>query len=52
MDGFRFGMKYLTGIQYELLERLLEVLEGRDKETLHSIIKTFKKPEISGAFKN
>ena len=52
VDGFRFGMKYLTGIQYELLERLLEVLEGRDKETLHSIIKTFKKPEISGAFKN
>ena len=29
----------------ELLEMLLETQEGEDKEILHSIIKTFKKPE-------
>ena len=46
MEGFRLGMKYLTDIQCELLERLLGETEGRDKETLHSIIKTFKKPEM------
>ena len=45
MDGFRLGMKYLTETQCELLERLLEQQEGKDNETLHSIIKTFKKPE-------
>ena len=48
VDGFRLGMKYLTEAQCELLERLLEMLEGKDKEVLHSIIKTFKKPEIKG----
>ena len=46
MDGFTLGTKYLTDIQCALLEKLLVVLEGADKETLHSIIKTFKKPEI------
>ena len=45
MDGFRLGMKYLTETQCELLERLLETQEGETKEILHSIIKTFKKPE-------
>ena len=45
MDGFRLGMKYLTDTQCELLERLLETQEGEAKEILHSIIKTFKKPE-------
>ena len=45
VDGFRLGMKYLTDDQCELLERLLEMSEGKDKEVLHSIIKTFKKPE-------
>lgn len=44
VDGFRFGMRYLTDKQYELLERLLETLEGADKEVLDTIIKTFKKP--------
>ena len=45
VDGFRLGMKYLTDTQCELLERLLETQEGETKEILHSIIKTFKKPE-------
>lgn len=43
VEGFQLGMKYLTNIQCELLERLLGIVEGADKETLHSIIKTFKK---------
>ena len=45
VDGFRHRMKYLSDSQLELLERLLETQEGKDKEVLHSIIKTFKKPE-------
>ncbi|MBE7100160.1 MAG: HTH domain-containing protein [Clostridiales bacterium] len=44
MEGFRLGMKYLTDKQCALLERLLETLEGADKEVLYSIIKTFRKP--------
>ena len=45
VDGFRHRMKYLSDSQLEVLERILETLEGKDKEVLHSIIKTFKKPE-------
>ena len=51
VDGFRHRMKYLNEIQLELLERLLRTLEGKDKEILHSIIKTFKKPEIKSTGK-
>ena len=51
VDGFQMGTKYLTDIQCELLERLLETHEGEDKEVLHSIIKTFKKPEIKSTGK-
>lgn len=51
VDGFRLGMKYLTDAQCELLERLLGTLEGKDKEVLHSVIKTFKKPEIKSTGK-
>lgn len=45
VNGFRLGMKYLTEEQTALLECLLETLKGKDKEILHSIIKTFKRPE-------
>ena len=51
VEGFRLGMKYLTEAQCELLERLLEMLEGQDKEVLHNIIKTFKKPETKSTGK-
>jgi hypothetical protein len=44
-------MKYLTENQCELLESLFQTLEGKDKEILHSIIKTFKKPEIKSTGK-
>lgn len=44
VNGFRLGTRYLTEKQCELLERLLKTLEGVDKEVLHTIIKTFKKP--------
>ena len=50
-DSFRLGMKYLTENQCEVLERLALTLEGKDKEVLHSIIKTFKKPEIKSTGK-
>ena len=43
-EGFRYRMKYLTAIQYELLVRIMESLDGADKEILHTIIKTFRKP--------
>ena len=46
--NYQLGMKYLTDSQCELLEKLLEKLEGTDKETLHIIIKTFRKPEVKG----
>ncbi len=46
--NYQFGMKYLTDTQCELLERLLEKLEGNDKEILHSILNTFRKPDIKG----
>jgi hypothetical protein len=39
-------MKYLNDMQLEILKRLLKTVEDKDKEVLHSIIKTFKKPEI------
>lgn len=52
VDGFNLGTKYLTDTQCELLERLSTILEGTDKETLHSILKTFKKPEIKPKGKN
>ena len=48
VEGFRLGMKYLTDSQCELLERLLEMVKGADKETLHIIIKTFRKPKMKG----
>ena len=51
VEGFRLGMKYRTDSQCELLERLLETQKGKDKEVLHSIIKTFKKPEIKSTGK-
>jgi predicted DNA-binding transcriptional regulator YafY len=51
VEGFRLGMKYLTDSQCELLERLLETQECKDKDVLHSIIKTFKKPEIKSTGK-
>ena len=45
-------MKYLTDKQVAFLERLLLDAEGEEKEILHSIIKTFKKPEIKSKDKN
>ena len=46
--NYQLGMKYLTDSQCELLERLLETAEGAEKEILHSILKTFRKPDIKG----
>lgn len=40
-EKFRLGNKYLKGEQQELLERLLTELDGKDAETMTSIIKTF-----------
>lgn len=41
-DWFQLGARYLTEQQVELLERLLPNLEGKDKETMSSILKEFK----------
>ena len=46
--NYQLGMKYLTDTQCELLERLFEMAEGAEKEILHSILKTFRKPDIKG----
>lgn len=39
--NFRLGRVYLKNEQQELLERLLPELNGKDAETMKSIIKTF-----------
>jgi predicted DNA-binding transcriptional regulator YafY len=41
-DGYELGARHLTEQQAELLERLLPNLEGKDKETMSSILKEFK----------
>jgi predicted DNA-binding transcriptional regulator YafY len=51
VDGYYLGMKYLTKKQSDLLDRLLLKLEGSDKEILHTIIRTFKKPEYKNKIK-
>lgn len=43
-DGYRLGMKYLTDIQTDLLERLSETLCGDDLATMQGILKTFRRP--------
>lgn len=43
-DGYRLGMKYMTGSQTALLKRLSETLTGEDLLTMHSIIRTFSWP--------
>jgi predicted DNA-binding transcriptional regulator YafY len=48
LDGYCLGMKYLTDKQSNLLERLLEKTEGADRELLHTIIQTFRRPNVSG----
>ena len=40
-NNFRLGRVYLKNEQQELLERILPELNGKDAETMKSIIKTF-----------
>lgn len=44
VDGYRFGRKYMTEKQTELLERLAAKLTGEDFQTMQEIIKNFKQP--------
>ena len=44
LDGYRFGMKYLTDEQCQLLEKISETLSGDDLVLLKEILKTFRKP--------
>lgn len=44
VDGYRFGRKYMTEEQTELLERLAAKLTGEDFQTMQEIIKNFKQP--------
>ena len=43
-DDYRFGKRYLTEKQKDLLERLSHNLEGEDLITIKQILQTFKKP--------
>ena len=52
VKDFCYRTKYLTDSQVELLERLLTILNEKDKYTLHSIIITFKRPEEKQKRKN
>ena len=47
-DDYQLGMRYLTDAQYKLLDRLMTHLTGADKELLHTIIQTFRKPDVRG----
>lgn len=44
VDGYRFGRKYMTEEQTELLERLAAKLTGNDFQIMQEIIKNFKEP--------
>lgn len=43
-DGYKFGKKYLTDKQSELLEKLAKGLTGEDLATMQAILKTFTEP--------
>lgn len=45
MEGYRFGKKYLSGEQEELLKRLSKNLQGDDLATMKSILKGFSSPK-------
>lgn len=45
MDGFKFGMIYLSEKQKNLLVRLLMNLTGEDRQIMQDIIQTFSMPE-------
>ena len=40
-EKFRLGKSYLKSEQQELLERILPGLDGKDKEVMKAILKTF-----------
>ena len=40
-EGYFLGRKYLSLIQQELLERLVEYLDGSDREIILSILRDF-----------
>ena len=40
-EGYFLGKKYLSLIQQELLERLVEYLDGSDREIILSILRDF-----------
>ena len=44
VDGYKFGCKYMTDKQTELLERLAAKLTGNDFQIMQEIIKNFKQP--------
>lgn len=44
-EGYKLGMKYLSDVQAELLERLSKELNTADKQVMDSILKVFKKSE-------
>lgn len=45
-EGYRLGMRYLTEEQARLLEKISNGLIGKEFNIMHSIIKTFKRPNI------
>ena len=44
---YKLGMKYMTGEQVDLLERLLQELSGDDFIVMKTIIKTYSKPNTA-----
>lgn len=44
-DGFRYGSRYLTDRQYEILYQISERLENEEKTVVLGILKTFAYPK-------
>ena len=44
-DGFKYGMRYLTDRQYEILDKLSKRLSGEEKLVVLEILKIYKKPQ-------
>lgn len=44
-DGFKYGMKYLTDRQCDVLDILSKRLEGEERSVVLEILKIYKKPQ-------
>ena len=51
MDGYRFGTKYLSDEQVDVLMKISKNLKGEELKTVQTIISTFRLPKGKGKCK-